>query len=287
MGVFGRSWNLAKISFRMVREEKELIVFPILSFVFSLLLILVFAVPYILSAIIDAFSSFAGWSFLHYFIVGLIYFGLAFIATFFNVCVVYTAATKFSNEDPKFWNTIKYAFSKTHLIAAWSVVSATVGLLLLLLENIAKKVKGVGGIFILVLRSLLGAAWSIATIFVVPVMVYKGLGPFAAIKESVSTLKKTWGEKLVGSVGMGMATFVFILVGFIVAVGMGFLLFPLGIPYLFVVIVLFVIYFVMVIIFFGVAQKIYDTALYSYAQTGVVVGGFSEEDLKNAFKIEA
>ena len=45
-------------------------------------------------------------------------------------------------------------------------------------------------------NGFLGTAWSISTIFVLQGIVYKNLGPFASIKDSLITLKKTWGESL-------------------------------------------------------------------------------------------
>lgn len=286
MGVFKRSWGLTKTSFRIVKEEKELIVFSVLSILFSLLLLAVFAIPYLLSSVISAFSSFAGWSVLHYVLVFVIYFGLAFIATFFNVCVVYTAAIKFSNGDPRFGKTINYAFSKVHLIAAWSMISATVGLFLYFLENLARNMKGVGKILVLVLRGLLGFTWSLTTIFVIPSMVYHNLGPLAAIKKSTQVLKKTWGELLVKGMGMGLIFLVFLVAGIVVAVPFGMLAFNIGGMYTIAVILLFIFYVIILAIIFGVAGKVYDTALYVYAETGVVVGGYSKENLEGAFKVK-
>jgi hypothetical protein len=287
MGVFGRSWELTKTSFRIVKEEKELIVFPILSILFSLLLILAFAVPYLLSYFVSSFSSFAGWDVLHYILVFVIYFGIAFIATFFNLCVVYTAAIKFSKGDPKFGKTIGYAFSKVHLIVVWSLVSASVGLFLFLLERIAEKMKGVGGIIILIMRSLLGFAWSVSTIFVIPSMVYHNLGPFAAIKKSVQVLKKTWGELIIRGLGMGIVLFLFVVAGILVAVPLLIIFSGIGMIYAVIVFVLLIFYIITISIIFGVAGKVYDTALYVYAETGVVVGGYSEEVLKDAFKVKS
>jgi len=284
MGVFGRSWDLTKSSFRIIKEEKELVVFPILSILFSLLLVAVFAVPYLLSSAVSYFSSFAGWSALHYVLIFVIYFGLAFIATFFNVCVVYTAAIKFSGKDPKFGKTMSYAFSRVHLIAAWSFVSASVGLILSLMERFAEKIGGAGRIALLVLRSILGFAWSVSTIFVIPSMVYHNLGPFAAIRKSTRVLRKTWGELLIKGIGLGLTLFLFLALGLGVAISLGMIASGLGGVYVALTVVLFIFYAVVTVTVFGVAGKVYDTALYVYAESGVVVGGYRKESLENAFR---
>ena len=58
-----------------------------------------------------------------------------------------------------------------------------------------------------VIASLLGTAWSVMTFFVVPVLVVEKVGPFAAVGRSISLLKKTWGEALVGNMGLNFVMF--------------------------------------------------------------------------------
>jgi hypothetical protein len=65
-----------------------------------------------------------------YAIIFLTYLGLAFIATFFNVCVVYTVKIRFEGGNATFMESLKFALSKIGLIFYWSLISATVGLVL-------------------------------------------------------------------------------------------------------------------------------------------------------------
>ena len=179
--VFSNSWEITKTTFHVMKEDKELIWYPILASVFSLLFILVLLVPTLIASILAGQVQIFG--FFEYLAFFVIYFGLAFIATFFNVCVVYTAKKRFAGGDAKFMETLGFALSKIHLIAMWSLLAATVGILLRGLENMARKSKGVGAIVLHILRGVLGMAWAIVTIFVVPAMVYDNLTPFDAIKK--------------------------------------------------------------------------------------------------------
>src|SRR5262249_12538519 len=145
-----------------------------------------------------------------------------FVATFFNVCVVYTTKVRLEGGDATFWQSLGFAFSRIHLILAWSLVAATVGMLLHGLDNMARRAGGLGKVVLAILRSILGAAWSLITIFVVPAMVYEGLGPFAAIKRSIDTLRATWGESLIRYYGLGFVQFVLLLPAFL----LGFFLVP-------------------------------------------------------------
>ncbi len=99
---------------------------------------------------------------------------------------------------------ISQAGSRIVQIVEWAILAATVGLILRMLEDRA----GLAGQIAL---SLVGAAWSIATFFVVPIIVYEGLGPMASIKRSLGILRKSWGESFVGfSISFGI---IFVLLG--------------------------------------------------------------------------
>ena len=47
-----------------------------------------------------------------------------------------------------------------------------------------------------------------------------------------------------------------------------------------------IIVFFSIFLIFGVSEKVYDTALYVYAETGHVVGGYDKDLLQEAFKKE-
>src|SRR5262249_54740102 len=131
----------------------------------------------------------------------------SFIATFFNVCVVHTTRVRLSGGDATFLDSIKFAFSRAHLILAWSLVAASVGILLRVLDGLAERAGLIGKILLSVLRAMLALAWSVTTVFVAPAMVYKDLGPFDAIRDSIDPLKRTWGESLIRHYGLGLASF--------------------------------------------------------------------------------
>ncbi len=284
MGKFARSKEIAKKSFEIMKKEKELFAFPILSIIFSAIFILAISVPFLATSLLNELTPSFEFDVLFYSILFFMYLGLAFIATFFNVCTVYTAAQAFSNNNPTFKGTINYTLSKAHLILMWSIVSATVGLFLFLLERIAEKSKGVGKVLLLVTRFIFGLAWGLATIFVIPVMVYKNLGPFAAIKESIKTLKKTWGEYIIKGIGVFFIFFVYVFVGILIFIPIAILTFQIHIFAFALSVITLVIYITIVSIMFGIFEKIFDTALYVYAETGAEVGGFNKELLENAFK---
>jgi len=280
---FSRSWQITKLSFNVMKADKELFLFPLLAIIFSLIFVVLMIIPSILPAILDHAGFGAVGTVLNYFMIFLIYLGLAFIATFFNVCVVYTVKTRFEGGNATLGSSMKFAFSKIHLIFAWSLLSATVGLFLRFLDNLAQRFGRIGKLLMAILTSILGMVWSIMTIFVVPVMVYKGVGPIDAIKLSLQTLKKTWGESLIRYFALGFAQFVLIFVG----VGIFILLIVLtagNLVMLLVLLGLMIIYIVGVSLLFSIANTIFNTALFVYADTGQIPMGFTQEVMQQAFR---
>jgi len=278
MGAFSRSWKITKLSFDVIKKDKELLLFPLLAGIFSILFIVLMVVPSFLYSLISVDSN----SITGYVILFVVYLGLAFIATFFNVCVVYTAKKRFEGGNATFGESIKFSISKLHLIFLWSLLSATVGLLLKILDNLAERMGKSGAIFVMILRSILGMAWSILTIFVVPSMVYYDLTPILAIKKSTETLKKTWGESLIRHFGLGLAQMVFILIGVPISILL-FILLP-GVIGMIVALSVSVVYFLTVILIFSVANSVFNTALFVYADKGKIPAGYDKETLKSTFK---
>jgi len=283
-GVFERSWKITKLTFNVINKDRELIVFPLLSFIFSVLFLISLLFPTVITWYLEKSVS-GNFEILSWVIIFLTYLGLAFIATFFNVCVVYTVKKRFEGSNASFGDSIGFALSKIHLIFYWSVISAVVGLLLRIIDQIGRRSKSTAGKMVAsISSSLLGMAWGIITIFVVPGMVYENLGPIKAIKKSVFTLKKTWGESLVRSFGLGLINFLFIFVGVIIGAVLIYFSVIINSLALFVVIPLLLIYFLIVILVFGVATSVYNTALFVYADTGKIPEGYTPEIMHGAFK---
>ncbi len=279
---FSRSWEITKLSFNVIKKDSELLLFPLLSGIFSIVFILIMLFPSIISSFLSGKAEHYGL--VEYLLIFITYLGLAFISTFFNVCVIYTTKIRFEGGNATFRQSISFARSKIRLIFIWSVVAATVGLILRIIDNIAEKFGEPGRIVLNIITSIIGMMWSIITVFVVPAMVYHNLGPFEAIGKSVETLRKTWGESLIRYIGLGMIQFLFILSGIILVVVLLAVLGPLGSVWMIAAIAISVLYFLTVLLIFSAANTIFNTALFVYSDTGKIPEGFNREAMANAFK---
>lgn len=219
--------------------------------------------------------------------LAIFYLVTSFVVIFFNAALVAAANEHFNGRPSGLMVGIRVAASRLPAIFLWTVVAATVGLVL---RMISERSGLVGKIVI----ALVGVVWSIATYFAIPIVVIEGTGPFRAIGRSASTIKKTWGETLVLAVGFGIiGLFVGLLgigalVGGVIVVvagatstGQGSLpLELLGATIALAGIVILVAWSILA----GTLKGITQTALYRFASTGEVPDGFTREHLEAAFQ---
>lgn len=285
MNAFSRSWMITKLTFAVINKDRELLWFALLSFIFSVLYAVAIIFPAILPTLMENGFTYESLEIFEYVMIFLVYFGLAFIATFFNVCVVYTTRIRFEGGNATFAESLRFALSRIPVIVQWSLISATVGLILRLLHNLASNLGKIGQIVANILIGLLGMAWSIITIFVVPVLVYENVGPIDALKKSTQVIKKTWGESLIKNIGLGLIqllTFVVIIaLSGVLAYGLAQLFSTMGVL---IAAAIGGALLLLTGLVFTVASTIFNTALYVYANNNRVAPGFKEEVVKGAFR---
>lgn len=280
---FARSWQIGKQSLAVLRGDKQLVVFPILSSIACMLVLATFVLPLalginwqeVMNAPKGERNLAVQWW--YYPVFFGYYFANFFVITFFNSALVACALRKFQGESASVGDGLRAASQRLPQILAWSAVAATVGVILQILQERA------GWIGKLVLN-LIGMAWTIATFFVVPVLVVEGVGPIAAIKRSVGVLRKSWGETLISNIGLSAFAFVLALVGFALLAGgivLGVVLNQVWVAV--AAVALAVLYFIAVILVTSTLRVILLAATYQYATTGLVPEGFDLNLLKNAF----
>lgn len=198
----GRGFALARCSWDVLWSNPKLLVFPFVSGLLFLVVLASFVIPTAL--LLDwteiARQAKAGgkirppvWFYAAAFVF---YFSSYFVTVFCNAALIGCAIKWFNNEKPTVADGFAVAFARLPQIAAWALVSASVGMLLKVVESLHEKLGEI-------IAGLLGTAWSVMTYFVVPVLVVEKVGPVDAVKKSVRVLTKTWGESLVGNMGIG------------------------------------------------------------------------------------
>jgi hypothetical protein len=274
------SFALARSSWQVLRTDKQLIVFPIVSGIGCFLVLLSFALPFVVHPQwLDFMNGNAGnrqpppWA---YVVAFAYYFCNYFVIVFCNAALISCALVRFNGEQPSLGDGFRAAASRLPQILAWALVSATVGLILKIIENAHEK----AGQFV---SALLGTAWTVLTYFVVPVLVVEKLGPLDAIKRSMSILRKTWGEALVGNWGIGLFILLLMLPAILIfAVALG--LFGVAPAAGGAAIVLAVLYLALASAAGSALHGIYLGALYQYAAFNRVPDGFERSTMEGAFR---
>jgi hypothetical protein len=271
------SMELVKASGRVLLADRELLLFPLLSGVASVLVAITFFVPTFLVGGFEAAAEAAGT-------VGLVGIVLFYIVQFtviffFNSALVGAALIRLEGGDPTVVDGLRIAGERFGAILGYAVIAATVGVIL---NMISQKASFLGRMVV----GFVGLSWNLATYLTVPVLVARDVGPVDAVKESARLLRRTWGEQVAGTVGMGAAFFLggaslgLVSAGLLTGVGMAA---PALVPPLLVTLVLVWVLFALTA---SALKGIYAAALFRFADTGEAGWGFDGTSLADAFSPE-
>ena len=210
-GRFHNGWALARESLRVLRQDKQLLLFPLLSGIASFFVLASFIGGVWASGIAsreEAMGDVTAWTLLFAF-----YFANYFVIVFFNAGLAACAMKRFRGGSPTFGYGLGKARRRLGKIVAWALFAASIGVLL---QFIAERVGFIGKIVI----AVLGAAWTVATYFVAPVLVVEKLGPLDAARRSAKIVRQAWGESLVSNAAIGLVSLLLTIL-IIVPLGVG------------------------------------------------------------------
>jgi len=271
MGRFQNSLALAKASWRVLREDKQLTLLPLLSMVSTVVIAVSFLLPIGLIAR-NGTDGYTASKPLVWVLGFCAYLVLTFVVVFFNAALVYAADRHLSGERVTIGEAIDAARARAHVLLPWVVLSATVSIVLRALEERA-------GIVGRIVGSIAGVAWSVVTFLVLPILVIEGIGPIAAVKRSGELFKRTWGENLMTNAGIGIVAMVATLAGAFPCV----LLIMVGGPVAVLGIGVLVLWAISVALVSATLTGILQVALYRFA-TGAQAPGFDTEQLQGTFR---
>jgi hypothetical protein len=270
------SWELVKASWSVLLADKELVIFPIISFFALALVTVTFFLPMLFAGFFDAIFA-GGAQVLGILVAFLFYIALYFVTFFFNSALVGAAMIRLEGGDPTVGDGLRIAFDHIGSIFGYAVIAATVGVVL---RTISER----SGILGRLIIGLVGFVWNVATFLVVPVLVMEKVGPIDGVKRSASLLKKTWGEQLVGNFSIGL---IFGLLIFATMMGTGALAVltaVAGFGWLALVVTLLGVVALLVLGLLSTSLNgIFTAAVYQYATTGES-GYFDADIVKSAFK---
>ena len=321
MNKIKRSLHLLKTSFAILLQKKKLLLFPFINSGVALVVALFFIAPVALYPTGHPYSSSAHWSVIgeritHAFspamqrvshhdqtgnettafapggITGVffqhgwfalffavIYFLSMFLGTFCNVAFYHEIMQALNGHAVSLRRGFQFATMRWRAVLMWSLFAGLVGFIIRAIEQ---RVGFLGRI----ITGFIGFAWSVACIFIIPTLVRdtETENPVKLLRHSAGTLKRTWGELVVGFVGLDALLF-FIIIPVIFLAGMiGSVFHHIWMP-LFV----FAAMFLMILPLSwvkNVVNAVYRCALFIYATEGVVPEPFDKELLDSAWKVK-
>lgn len=275
-GSLSNSWNLVKASAKVLSMDRELLIFPLLSGIASILVMVSYFGP---------IGLLGGWELLDTdsggYLSTVILFGFYliqyFVVFFFNTALVGAALIRMDGGDPTISDGMRIAVDKLPAILGYAAIAATVGMVLRML---AERLGFVGRMVV----SALGIGWHLATYLAVPVLVTRDVGPIDVVKESAQMFRKTWGEQVVGNFGMGWAGFM-MAISWTLFMGLLFFVFgSLGMGFMVMALIpVALLGYVALGLFISALKGIYTAALFRYASTGDA-GIMDARMVENAFR---
>ena len=279
-GKFARSWALMKASATVLRSDKSLLLFPLMSGLCTLLVAASFLIPV---GVMMIGSEHAGQDFQQrmstgaYLLMFAFYLVQYFVIIFFQTALTGVALMHLRGEPTSVGAGFALARSKLPQILGYALIAATVGLLLRMIQE---RLGLIGRLVV----GFIGLAWTVATFLVVPVLASKDVGPVDAVKESVELLKRSWGENLIGSGGIGVVFGLLMVLAVLVsALLIGGAVAMQSIVAIVVAAVVVVLGFVLLGLIQSSLHGIYAAALYRYAEAGEASVGFDQALLQQAF----
>jgi hypothetical protein len=300
----GRSWELFRRSILVIREHPKLLAFPALTGLLTTAIALFFLVPVLLAIVVPQWLGDGPWSAipqslgfvqhqdganitfqtspLGMLVLGGVYLVEMFLATFCAVAFNSEILEALGGNQVSLRHGVQVACARWKSILLWSLLAGVVGLIIRALEE---RLSFVGRL----VAGLVGLAWSVAAIFAVPILVREGStsNPIKILSRSAETIKRTWGETLVGYVGVKGANMLFFLASVLFWVVAGAVAYVFSNPW--VLLVAGVAWLGCLIVYgylSSIASKVYLCALYLYASEGTVPSAYDESMMGMAWKMK-
>jgi Family of unknown function (DUF6159) len=270
-GRIARSWRLSRIAWQIVRSDRAILILAAIS---TILAVAGLALIYDLTGVFSGHRHRSGG---HLAIVTLIFaFPLTFLSAFFNTAIAAAAAGVLDGKRLSLKEALAVPTRRIGQVAIWSFLASVVGVLI---GQIAQRLPLVGNLAV----RLVGLSWSLASLFVIPILATEGCSAPECLRRSASLVKRRWGEGVSGNVIITAWTILVIIPAAVVlgvAVGAS-----RGQPGVRVgLLAVMAIVFVLIMAVSGVIRQTFDVVLYRYAVTGAAAGGFSESDLNAPFR---
>ena len=265
-------WKLASETRKLIFGDKELLLYPILSALVTVLLAAAIFIPTFFSGLFNS------WTVI--FVVILFYVVVGFASTYILMALLVAFRSYTKGKRISMGEAFSIVRPYTKLILEWAIFYT---ILVMILRAIESRFGGIGRLLIGSIGSL---AIATATLFAVPIILDKKVGPIAAVEESVKTIVHHFGNTFGGIVYSDLYGIAFFFLG--VLVGIGFV-FAGAVTGSIAVAIIGIVVIAIPLAVFGiiisyVTSNAFKLILYDYINGGALPKGFSKEMMESAAK---
>jgi len=269
IGRFRASWLLCKETFRFLKADPEVVAVPLVVGLVNLFLTGAIIFLYVLLVYQGVIPNSEEITPTDYAFVFILYILSAFSVAITNAVIAHIVAVRARGGDATFGQGFSAAFAHLGVLLVWSVIAATVGLVLRVLSE---RSQTLGRIVI----AVIGVAWSVLTYFVVQAIVLEGRSAPDGIKRSGLVFRSVWGESVVSNFSLGAIFLVVYIV--IISGGIGLMLLFASSEFMLVAMLVLMMFTLFVTALVSSAMgSILKTLLFIYATNTGSVQGFDQE----------
>jgi hypothetical protein len=265
-GTFSDSWKLTKTAFGLIRQDRALLVFPLVAGVaiIGVLALFVLGILWTLPFLLSGGGSATTYEAIALGMFLAMYFVCSFISIYATAALVGAATLKLNGEQPTAADGWRIARAQLGKLLVWSLITATVGLVI---QAVSRRLGGLVGV---VAGAVGGATWAVVTYFMIPVLLYENDGAWTTIQRSAKLFISTFGRSIVSNLVVGLIVAAGVIVAVVLAVA-GAFLYVGGSVVLGVVLIGLALAVGAIFVLIGAAAEgILRAALYRYATTGKI-----------------
>lgn len=256
---WGRSLQMLRDSFRVLRSNKKLLAFPVAASISALVVASSFLLRVVDSSRPATLVLLFLWYYFHYFVI-----------MFFNGALMECVQCSFvEGRTPTIQEGLRAAGRRWFQIAMWTLAVSTVGVALRSLESQSRR-------FSSIIAAVAGLTWTLGAYFVMPSLMFDEDRLVGAVKRSMSISRRIWTDQLGVHAGLGAFGVLFAIPGLLLAAASLFLGLPLLLPA--------IVYGLILSVVLSAARTVSTVALYRYAVTGEVPRGFSRQILAGTLR---
>lgn len=283
-GKMNASFKLVRAAWRTLMLDKELVGLSVLAMALQMVIFAAFIVVgiFVMPQVFVDTSENGVWDWRYYVLLAVYFLSVYLVANVFNGAISHAALQRFRGSDPTFGSALAASRQKFGVLFQFTALQATVGLVLNIL---AERLPFAGKIA----TALTGAAWNVATMFALPVIMdNRETKPFAVVKTSAKTFLAVWAESVF--IGLSLGAISVAVSVLLMAVMLGFLGYGFASEsgvFIGIGLIVLVVWMLAVVIFslvLSALKQIVMTAAYYYATTQQIPAGFDEELVRSMFK---